>query len=179
MKRAFILAWVHAQLAHFEFSVANNDLYVVHFNALVAFGSRKLSIVYGIFLVSSRKCMQCIERTAWNENENVNKTKSDSLFMCLPCHINSFYQFIARDPPKIIDAMLCNVHITMRQWVIISILPLKIDEFMKSINHKAALITFIRKEWMIRIHFPFELNRWKYAMCAAAATGCMKVKLSA
>lgn len=50
---------------------------------------------------------------------------------------------------------------------------------MKSINHKAALITFIRQEWMIRIHFPFELNRWKYAMCAAAATGCMKVKLSA
>lgn len=67
------------------------------------FDSRKLSIVYCIFLVASRKCMQCIERNAWNENENVNKTKSDSLFMSLRCHINTFYQFIARDPPKIIE----------------------------------------------------------------------------
>lgn len=127
-----------------NFWLANNDLYVSSFQYIGGMAHANSQLFMAFFRFSNFFGRKCMQYTVWNENENVNKTKSDIVI-----YVSTWpYQFILSVhcswPPENNRPILRNVHITMDQWSYrYYCRRKKIDEFMKSISNRKDLITFM------------------------------------
>lgn len=135
------------------------------------------------FLTHANSQLFIVASTLWKWKWKRKQNQKRRYLWTNHCHINIFYQFIAHDPPKIIDSILRNVHITMqwsyrychKNWWIY-----EIDQpHTHTHTHKKNLITFIRDTNPLSLISlwikPLKINATKMHRAVATA-GCTEVK---